>query len=402
MMLAGFVSLLVYTLQFNPLTGFSVGGVGIIVAAAAMMAGGLLGLLFGVPRTLEGERKTVISPSSRSEDYPDTSTQPVTYHGNSNLEVISDWLTSILVGITLTQLPAIHQQINLLATALKPALGNVDSSPSFAIALIVYFSICGFFTGFLYSRVLLLSLFRKAEQEDLLVRVAQVEASNRQIQQGLADQQKNDTQALILVERQLNPKLPEVPVDELEQTLKAASSPLKQQIFEKAHQVRKDNWCGNKALMERTIPIFRALTKSDPENKRHPPHGELGYTLKYQRSPDWHQAELSLTEAINLRGNWREHQHRTLYEFNRAICRIQQGLNSEADQKAILDDLAIAAQSRTFTEGDLHDLDPANQLDQTWMSTHNYEYEDLQLVQTWMATHNYKYADLLSRNLPSP
>ncbi len=73
--------------------------------------------------------------------------------------------------------------------------------------------------------------------------------------------------------------------------------------------------------MERTIPIFRALISCDSDDAYHRNHGQLGYALKDQRSPDWAAAEVELTKAIQIRGSAAEHNW-LFYEMNRALCRI--------------------------------------------------------------------------------
>jgi hypothetical protein len=104
--------------------------------------------------------------------------------------------------------------------------------------------------------------------------------------------------------------------------------------------------------MALTIPVFRALIAADTERKFHRNHGQLGFALKDQKRPELGPAEETLTEAISRRGpverGW------LLYEFNRAICRINLDASgpgpSTADvQKTILDDMQAAARSK-----DLH------------------------------------------------
>ena len=101
--------------------------------------------------------------------------------------------------------------------------------------------------------------------------------------------------------------------------------------------------------MERTIPVFRALIKSDTGNLYHANHGQLGYALKDQREPDWKEAEAELSLAIAMRGDAKGDLRG--YEFNRAICRIMQDPALEKEEKsaekaraAILADLKTAVQ----------------------------------------------------------
>jgi hypothetical protein len=75
-------------------------------------------------------------------------------------------------------------------------------------------------------------------------------------------------------------------------------------------------------VLERTIPVFEALIKADPE-ERCEYYGQLGYALKDKRNPEYAKAEEALTHAIKIRGPAKDNGHR-LYEYNRAICRIRQ------------------------------------------------------------------------------
>jgi hypothetical protein len=75
--------------------------------AAATVIGAALGFLFGVTRT------TTKDPDGSSGS-PD--------HRNSNLGRISDWLTTVLIGATLTQLGRIPTAVAELAVVLGAPL----------------------------------------------------------------------------------------------------------------------------------------------------------------------------------------------------------------------------------------------------------------------------------------
>jgi len=120
-----------------------------IFAAASAAAGGLLGLLFGVPRVATGQQ-----------------TENTTVPGiiaNTNLEQISDWLTKIIVGVSLTQFATIKRNGLHLFNAMAPALGGGATAASFAGAEVIYFSVLGFFNGWLYARLRLGALMSDAD-----------------------------------------------------------------------------------------------------------------------------------------------------------------------------------------------------------------------------------------------
>ncbi|NBD32497.1 MAG: hypothetical protein GVY17_05900 [Cyanobacteria bacterium] len=99
--IAGLLFIFVYALQFLPnfAVSASVYGTVAIVAVASLIGGGFVGFLFGVPRTL--------SQNGQENDPSSSAIQ-----ANTNLEQISDWLTKILVGVSLTQIKAILSAIN--------------------------------------------------------------------------------------------------------------------------------------------------------------------------------------------------------------------------------------------------------------------------------------------------
>ena len=131
-----------------------------LIAAAAFSVGGLLGFLFGIPRTLQQESPPPVSASSTGVAAAPGNWSGYRQNVNTNLEQISDWLTKILVGVGLTQLTEMPKLIWQLAESL-PVGGNTP----FSVALILNFLICGFFSGYLLTRLFLAGAFYKAESE---------------------------------------------------------------------------------------------------------------------------------------------------------------------------------------------------------------------------------------------
>lgn len=124
----------------------SVIGFGALYAIGSLFVGSLMGFLFGVPRALtstgtDGARSEV-APGSR-------------FAGNTNLEQISDWLTKIIVGVTLTQLGPIRDAAGELFGAMAPSLGGGQTGAPFGGAIVVSFAISGFICGWLLTRLLL-------------------------------------------------------------------------------------------------------------------------------------------------------------------------------------------------------------------------------------------------------
>jgi hypothetical protein len=306
-----------------------------MVAAAALLIGGIVGFLFGIPKALQQE-------GTRAG---------VSYQGNTSLEQISDWLTKILVGVGLTQITALPGALQRYADYASIGLGSFPSSGIFSLALLIYFLVCGFLISYLWTRVY---LPRELVQSDLAAQLTQVASELT----GIQEQADIDAKALSVVQNQLDlaPGAPDLPQEEINKAIEPATAIVKAQIFDRAQRARRENWKErrNKPAMERTIPIFMALVDSDKEHIYHRNYGQLGYALKDQRQPDWAGAAAALTRAIEIRGPWQQSGW-PFYEFNRAICRMnldeafkdeayKQGRPSDENtRQAILDDLRAAA-----------------------------------------------------------
>lgn len=193
---AGFI--LLYALQFaGKITFFAVLAVAASTAGAALFIGGFLGFLFGIPRTLQG-KQTDRANSDKTPENDERLTAPSSYNANTNLEEISDRLTKILVGVGLTEIDTIADSLDNLAHSLEPGLGGTEGSYSFGLALLLYFFICGFLSGFLLTRLALPAQFASADLEvfDRLRQVADATEENQQqyaeLQNKLQNRERQD------------------------------------------------------------------------------------------------------------------------------------------------------------------------------------------------------------------
>ncbi|HEX5745931.1 MAG TPA: MauE/DoxX family redox-associated membrane protein [Archangium sp.] len=116
-----------------------------------LATGALVGFLFGVPRvTLDAVRWG-------------------THRPNSNIEVVSDWLTKTLVGVGLIEFHAIGGFVRNISAELGRALSlqagdQVEGlATSFAQAIIVYFFVAGIIQGYLLTRMYLSTQFEEYE-----------------------------------------------------------------------------------------------------------------------------------------------------------------------------------------------------------------------------------------------
>lgn len=116
-------------------------GAGGGLAGASLSVGGLLGFLFGVPR----------GPEKSTGDRP--------WVVNTNLVQISDWLTKMLVGLSLAVLFQIPDRLSEFGKYFGEELG----SESLAVSFLIHFGASGFLIGYLMTRLFLQQGFHEAD-----------------------------------------------------------------------------------------------------------------------------------------------------------------------------------------------------------------------------------------------
>lgn len=169
-LVVGITGMVLYVVAVSAVASAIAGlGYALAVAAAAVAFGSLLGFLFGIPKVLQGREGE--APSATVTAVPHagaavaTLGAPRSVADNTNLEQISDWLTKLLIGATLTQLGKIAdlvgQVAGVLATGALP--GSTAARPFFA-AVVVFWSIYGFFVGYLLTRRVLPMMWHNATQ----------------------------------------------------------------------------------------------------------------------------------------------------------------------------------------------------------------------------------------------
>jgi hypothetical protein len=151
--------------------GLGVVGVGLMTAGAAMLSGGLLGFLFGVPHTREGEAAQAKVEEREEADGQQSKSvggdSSPTYRPNTSLEQISDWLTKMLVGVGLIEIKVIPAKLKSIADYLAKGLGGTDQAQAFALTMLIYFSVCGFVFGFLWARLYLKKWFVESDRQEV-------------------------------------------------------------------------------------------------------------------------------------------------------------------------------------------------------------------------------------------
>lgn len=161
-LLVGSAAILGYAAQFSPLAFLRVTSLGFLLAVAGLLVGGLLGFLFGIPRTLQ----QAPAPSGGAEPEPlaeGHDAERPEYRGNTNLEQISDWLTKMLVGVALTQFDDFIDFLRRAVNFLAPGFGRLAISRPFILGLLLFFPTCGFLLGYLLTRLYLPLALRRSD-----------------------------------------------------------------------------------------------------------------------------------------------------------------------------------------------------------------------------------------------
>lgn len=158
-------------------------GVGLLTALAALVAGSLIGFLFGIPKVVSsgslrhttGERQLRHTSSyvvAVSENDPETSQtttalavdpvgdapSPVQFSPSSNLAEVSDWLTKLLLGAGLVSLTQLGKPLSHLVDTVARGVDGVPlgAAPTSAAvvlsaALLITFFVTGFLDGYVVT-----------------------------------------------------------------------------------------------------------------------------------------------------------------------------------------------------------------------------------------------------------
>jgi len=155
------IFVLLLTLRCNPM----VGALTFLSVAGASLAGGAaIGFLFGFPRSEKYRFNKAVDSNHTSNPY--------SYSDNTNLEEVSDWLTKIIVGLSLikanTILGWLHQSANSIASVYT-CCSFCNKFPfyvfGYCIIIIYFFSGAGLF--YVWARTNLSIIFINSREEQL-------------------------------------------------------------------------------------------------------------------------------------------------------------------------------------------------------------------------------------------
>jgi len=221
--------------------------------------------------------------------------------------------------------------------------------------IMVFFGFC--LVAAISSRKFIATLSEKVLQE---VKEAKQKARETEERLKQTETQGNiDARVLNLLDKVLikNPDPEEFPkaIEELKEKFKSTSQNVRVAAFVKARAFRIENEM-DESIARSIIPIFELLIESDTEDKYHRNHAQLAYTLKDMPNPDYERAEKELTKAIEVRDRTGEKGY-SIYEFNRALCKIQLDLEFKQDKassqpiaESISNDLKVASQNEYWKD----------------------------------------------------
>lgn len=137
------------------------------VAGAALLGGIAFGFLFGIPRAEKITPNEQTDRNSNGRNF---------YSDNTNLEDISDWLTKIIVGLTLVKFNTILGWLKSAALSMgatlsgkKPCTDDCTGYFVFSYSIIILYFIAGLGASYLWTRIyfMLILLVNIKEQEKL-------------------------------------------------------------------------------------------------------------------------------------------------------------------------------------------------------------------------------------------
>jgi hypothetical protein len=146
-------------------------GLALLIAGSSFLVGAVFGLIFGIPKTLQ--QNTAAPPPEEPAESRDVEgskagqqRQRIEYRGNTSLEQISDWLTKILIGISLTQWNDLRDEFQKMVIYAAEGFGDTPSYEVFTGGIILLSALCGFFSSYLLTRLFLPLALTKTDIEN--------------------------------------------------------------------------------------------------------------------------------------------------------------------------------------------------------------------------------------------
>jgi hypothetical protein len=147
----------------------------LVIIFSIAIVGFLIGFIFGIPRSIRFRFDKANNKFENSTDDQNL------FADNTNLEEISDWITKIIVGLTLVESREILLRLEYGATSIANSYPNSSLHLMvFSYSLLIFFSGYGFFGGYFWARALFGSILiqSKSEEQENLKRLLNRNLSN--------------------------------------------------------------------------------------------------------------------------------------------------------------------------------------------------------------------------------
>jgi hypothetical protein len=182
--------------------------IAIAAAAAAFAAGGLLGFLFGLPRWADAATQRPVQNPTNQPGAPAAPPERIyRIRPNTGLERVMDWLTTLIVGLGLIHLNQAYTygtQVSIWVTRAIESNVALDAggNGSAGAAILIAYSIAGFFLVYLWAQRYMPREMALAEQDSSVEQLAQrLEQSEDETKQLLRAASRTQTLMAGIAER---------------------------------------------------------------------------------------------------------------------------------------------------------------------------------------------------------
>jgi tetratricopeptide (TPR) repeat protein len=143
-----------------------------LIALGLLSVGAVIGFLFGLPKVADDSAPITTNTSTppangSTATAASGSAAGARLHVNTNLQKVSDWLTTVITGLALTQLLDVPTHIKDLSAYLGGGLGGANPSDgvyAIALGMVLYFPTIGFLLGYIATRTVLTRTFDEVDR----------------------------------------------------------------------------------------------------------------------------------------------------------------------------------------------------------------------------------------------
>ncbi len=137
----------------------------IIWSLGCLIFGGLLGFLYGMPRILFADEKAANAQTPNAAAPGQPVLRRSIYQVSSHLDRILEWLTTLIVGLTLVQWEKVVAGFNSISGFISYGIYPQDQSLNqpFVASIMFYFPVIGFIGAYLMTRTYLSRVFEETD-----------------------------------------------------------------------------------------------------------------------------------------------------------------------------------------------------------------------------------------------